>query len=610
MLMNKEKKIERSENRRVVGRTLSYMLKTVLREKPSLYLAYLVGFLSVVLQKIQVVLLPKFLIDELVLIIEGEPIEKHLYLVGFYTSLICISILVSNIMGVLEGYLKNILSEWFDQYFNMKLAEKVLNIDYEYMESPEMLERLQKARGGISGYSGGAVGVLNGLYSVTINGMVLLGVGVAILWKSPWLFPIQFIALFVLALFNAKSNEIETQSYEKRTRVGRKFGYYMFHLTDVFYGKEIRLYDGLGIWNRKVEKIEADMNSVEKEVNRSQCYQICWMDVINALRDALSYFYIGYLALKKKIGIGDVSLCIASASELYHGVRGVVFGWQDLLKRCKYVEQFIDFMDVSAAFKKGEKIVADGKHTVEFSHVYFKYPGSEEYILKDINLKIQAGEHLALVGMNGMGKTTLIKLLCRLYNVSKGEILIDGINIMDYSEEEYRKLFSVVFQDYQIFAFSLRENIAFENSADDFKVLHSLEKAGMLTALQELPEGLDTVLAKGFDENGIELSGGQVQKVAIARALYRNAPIVILDEPTSALDPMAEHEIYTGFNRLVKEKTAIFISHRLSSCKFCDRIAVIDGGTIKEYGTHEELMRLQSGIYAEMFTTQAQYYVG
>ena len=213
------------------------------------------------------------------------------------------------------------------------------------------------------------------------------------------------------------------------------------------------------------------------------------------------------------------------------------------------------------------------------------------------------------MGLNGAGKTTFIKLLCRLYDVTEGEILIDGVNIKEYSDEEYRGLFAVVFQDFSLFAFSLRENIAFsDDRKNDTAINEVIDKCGLSEDVEKLADGLDTMMFKSFDENGTELSGGQRQKVAIARALYKDSPVVILDEPTAALDPVAEYDIYRQFDALVGGKTAVYISHRLSSCKFCDRIAVFADCTIREYGSHDELADKPDGIYAEMFKAQAQYY--
>ena len=333
------------------------------------------------------------------------------------------------------------------------------------------------------------------------------------------------------------------------------------------------------------------------------------MDIINSFRDGLSYFYIGCLALAKKITIGDFSMCVAAASNMYWSLNGIVTGWQEVTKRCNYAYQFLKFLDYSEAMPKGNQSVKKGAHTIEFIHVGFRYPRTERFVLRDINLTIQSGEHLSIVGLNGAGKTTLVKLLCRLYDVTEGEIRIDGINIKEYKEEEYRRLFAVVFQDFKLFAFSLRENITFGEQAEDEEIEEIFRLTGFYEDANKLDEGLDTILYKSFDEHGTELSGGQQQKTAISRALYRNAPIVILDEPTAALDPIAEYDIYRQFHTLVGGKTAIYISHRLSSCKFCDHIAVFGGDTMKEYGTHEELVRIPGGIYATMFAAQAQYYV-
>lgn len=598
----------KKKNSKYVNKTVKYMLNVVWQKRPSLYFAYLLAFFSQIIDKVRIVVLPKFLIDELVLAINGSAIKEHIKCVVIYVSLICGSIFLSNLMSMLANHIKTKIAQWFVAFFDVELTNKVVTMDYQYTESPEMIEKLQRAKSGIDQYSGGVIGITDGIYDVICNIVFFVGIGITVLLICPWLFPIQIVSLSTLAVFNAKCNAIELQNYEKRVKIGRRYGYYMYHLTDISYGKEIRLYNGIDIINEKVQKSKNEMESIEKKINREQCVQLCRMDVINAVRDALSYFYVGYLALKKKIGLGDFSMCIASASELYHGVRGIVVGCQELKKRCEYVFPFIEYMELPVTFGRGERCISGEKHTIELSHVCFKYPGSEEYILKDVSLTISQGEHLALVGMNGMGKTTLIKLICRLYDVTEGEILLDGININEYSEDEYRKLFSVVFQDYQMYAFSLKENVAFDKLADNLSVEHALRHVGFFEDAQELPKGLNTILIKGFDENAIELSGGQAQKVAIARALYYNAPIVILDEPTAALDPLAEQEVFAGLNILVKERTAIFISHRLSSCKFCDKIAVINNGRIEEYGTHEELLMLEDGLYAEMFHTQAQYY--
>lgn len=609
MAKSKEQNKAAAEDSQAIKRTLKFMVSVAWKEKPSLFVVYGILFVAQLIQKAQLVILPKFLIDELVLILEGAPKDTHLHNVMLYVALICGSNLLANVMSNVAYQWRSVLEEWFNEYFEVWLAEHTMQMDFEHTEDPDALDQLNRAKEGISWYSGGVVGVLNSVYTLIGNIAVLLGVSTIILITCPLLLPVQIIGLVLISMFNARNNKIEIESYKDLAGINRIFGYFLFQLADFSYGKEIRLYDSAEMMLKKTDVESRKMAGVWTTMAEKQCKNAWVMDVVNAARDGISYFYIGLLALLKKITVGDFSMCITSASELYRGMLGVVQGCQDIAKRCVYANQFLKLLEYPIALSKGDKKVTGETHVIEFSHVSFKYPRSEQYVLKDINLKITSGEHLSVVGLNGAGKTTFIKLLCRLYDVTEGEILIDGINIKEYSEEEYRKLFAVVFQDFQLFAFSLRDNIALCDTAKEDEVNRVLELSGFYEDAKKLPEGLDTMLYKSFDEKGTELSGGQQQKTAIARALYKNAPIVILDEPTAALDPVAEYDIYRSFDTLVGGKTAIYISHRLSSCKFCDRIAVFAENTIKEYGTHDELVEKKNGIYAELFAAQAQYYI-
>jgi ATP-binding cassette subfamily B protein len=244
---------------------------------------------------------------------------------------------------------------------------------------------------------------------------------------------------------------------------------------------------------------------------------------------------------------------------------------------------------------------------VEFDHVSFKYPGSDIYVIKDLSLKLNLGERAAIVGKNGSGKTTFIKLLCRLYDVTEGEIRINGVNINKLNLSDYMRFFSVVFQDYRIFSLKVGENIAASEIVDKARAMDALDKAGLKERFEKMSEGLDTYVGKEFDAKGINVSGGERQKMAIARAIYKGAPFVIMDEPTAALDPISECEVYAGFDKMVGKKAAIYISHRLASCRFCNNILVFDGGQIVQKGSHEKLVK-ESGLYQKLWNAQAQYY--
>jgi len=593
----------------VVGETLRFMINTVRKEKPSLFFVYALQFVAQIALHTVGILLPKFLIDELVLIIGGAPVEEHLTKVILFAALILGISLVANLLNALSHHIIDVIREWFNQYFEVELSKHTMSMDFEHTEDPEALDKIAKAKDGMSWYSGGVVGVLDQLFNITMNIAVLCGVTVIIIITCPLLLPVQIISLLLITLLNAKINKIEEQDFLRLSKMNRVWGYMFYQLSDFRYGKDIRLYNSADMMCEKADTFADKQIGIWRSQQRTMRPFGLGKDGVNALRDGISYFYIGYLAVTKAISIGDFSMCVSSAANLYHSLFNVVSSVQELRKRCRYAHRYLEFTAYPAAMTKGTKPVSKGEHTIEFSHVSFKYPRSENYVLRDVNIKIRSGEHLSIVGLNGAGKTTFIKLLCRLYDVTEGEILIDNINIKEYSDEEYRRLFAVVFQDFQLFAFSLRENIALSEEADDNRIEETLKLSGFYEDAQKLEHGLDTTLFKSFDEKGTELSGGQQQKTAISRALYRNAPIVILDEPTAALDPVAEYDIYRQFNTLVGGKTAIYISHRLSSCKFCDRIAVFAEDTIKEYGTHDELAERSGGIYAEMFKAQAQYYV-
>lgn len=291
------------------------------------------------------------------------------------------------------------------------------------------------------------------------------------------------------------------------------------------------------------------------------------------------------------------------------GVQKLLARYQDIHYMNEYLSSYEEFITRPNMHYDGTLPIEkrdDNRYLLELSHVSFRYPGTSQEILKDVSMTFCIGEKLALVGVNGAGKTTLIKLLCRLYEPTEGEILLNGINIAKYDYEEYVRIFSVVFQDFHLYNFPLDENVSSGERVDGARLKNALKLAGMWERTQELPQKEKTLLGHENGQ-GVLLSGGETQKIAIARALYKDAPFIILDEPAASLDPLAEAEIYENFNTLVHDKTAIYISHRMSSCKFCDRIVVLDGGEILEEGTHEALLARQ-GRYYELYSTQASYY--
>ena len=316
--------------------------------------------------------------------------------------------------------------------------------------------------------------------------------------------------------------------------------------------------------------------------------------------------------LVNDLSIGNFVLYSSSALTFSWNVHAFLQSLGGMRERSSRVDDFRSFMDIPNP-DEGKKTVPVPKadrYVFKFENVSFKYKGQDKYALKNLNLTLEAGQRLAVVGLNGAGKTTFIKLLLRLYDVTEGRILCNGIDIREFDRAEYYLLFAPAFQEVEVFAFKLSENVSMrtDDETDSGLAERYLRDAGMGEKLDGLPKGMDTELLKVLYDDGVDLSGGEKQKLALARALYKNAPIVVLDEPTAALDALAEYRLYQSFDGMIGSRTAVYISHRLSSTRFCDNIAMFVAGEMVEYGTHEELLE-KNGAYAEMFRVQAQYYI-
>ncbi len=332
---------------------------------------------------------------------------------------------------------------------------------------------------------------------------------------------------------------------------------------------------------------------------------------ISAVFTGFVYIFTCLKALGGAFGVGSITQYVGAVTALSQNLSSLFENWGVLKTNADFLKPAYQFLDLPNRMYQGSLTTekrSDRKYEVEFRDVSFRYPGAETWALRHVNVRFRVGERMAVVGENGSGKTTFIKLLCRLYDPQEGEILLNGIDIRKYNYREYMNIFSVVFQDFQLLSQPLGQNVAGAADYDRERVEKALIDAGFGERLERLPKGLDTQLYKDFSDGGVEVSGGEAQKIAIARALYKNAPFIILDEPTAALDPIAEAEIYAQFNQIAGDKTAIYISHRLSSCRFCDEIMVFDRGQIVQKGSHDALISDEQGKYATLWHAQAQYY--
>ena len=379
-------------------------------------------------------------------------------------------------------------------------------------------------------------------------------------------------------------------------------------------GKDIRIYDGTELvkaWTSDVLKRKVVRDNALKYGSLGEGgYAFC-RNMLRGAVEGAAYLIVGILAIAGAMSIGSVVRLAGCLRNFMYGFVELICSLDDLGMRAHQQVSTFEFFELEDEMYKGRLPMekrSDNQYQIEFRDVSFKYPGSQVYALKNFSMKLKIGEKLAIVGMNGSGKTTMIKLLCRLYDPDEGEILLNGVNIKKFKQEEYSTLFSVVFQDYNLFPFKLGQNVALDTHYDVEKVEKCLRDAGFGDRLQEMPEGLDTYLYTDYDDSGVQISGGEAQKIALARAIYKDSPFILLDEPTAALDPLSEYEIYTHFDQIVGSKTAIYISHRLSSCRFCGKIAVFHEGRLVQLGSHKELVADTEGKYYEMWNAQAQYY--
>lgn len=412
---------------------------------------------------------------------------------------------------------------------------------------------------------------------------------------------------------SAKSMSCWSDFAEEATFGNRLFGHFGFIGTDKTRSVDIRMNNQQGLISAYwTTNSSFGVNGPFGKAARGKMGVYASLGVcITTLITGFIYVFTCLKAWGGAFDVGSITQYVGAATAMVTNV----FALTDLLGIMKtnapYLEKTFEFLDIPNSMYQGSLTTekrADRQYEVEFRDVSFKYPGSDIWALRHVNMKFKVGKRLAIVGENGSGKTTFIKLLCRLYDPQEGQILLNGIDIRKYRYDDYMNIFSVVFQDFQLICQPLGANVAGSMEYDRDRVRKALIDAGFGDRLATMEKGLDTMLYKDLAEDGVDVSGGEAQKIAIARALYKNAPFIILDEPTAALDPIAEAEIYSKFNDIAGDKTAIYISHRLSSCKFCDEIAVFHEGAVIQHGTHAELVADVTGKYHELWNAQAQYY--
>lgn len=547
---------------------------------------------------------------------EGQPVERLLTFVVYTVGSVFL-------FGVVSTWLSSARSQASNEMYrnqHWEQAEKAMQMSYASVEDPEVaLLRSRIAMESQTGYNlWGLVFATESLISDLTRILLSLSLSISFFFldtvsvSEKCLLIAGILAATAGVIFSSKKTEDLTNRFYgdcvQANLFDDKYSSYMNHYSS---GKDIRLYgmaEGLLSLSNREGMV---MNRAWTQLNMKSAALKTANQILSHLLRFGVYMILIKAALLGGISVGSIARYVSCIMLLIGASSNCCAMIWRILGNNPYLKRYFTYLDIPNPMYQGSLTVEkrdDNEYYLEFRDVSFRYPGTDAYALRHVNLKFKIGEKLAVVGQNGSGKTTFIKLMCRLYDPTEGEILLNGVNIKKYDYHEYMSIFSIVFQDFRLFAFRLGENVAAGPDYNRERVTHVLNQSGFEERLAAMPEGTDSFLYKDLDSNGIEISGGEAQKIALARALYKDAPFLILDEPTAALDPVSEYEIYSKFNAISGDKTAIYISHRLASCRFCDKIMVFDNGQIVQKGSHDTLLADAAGKYHELWDAQAQYY--
>lgn len=499
--------------------------------------------------------------------------------------------------------------------FPIEFAKKVMSIDYANLEDAKVLDLKENALFPLTNY-GALLQLLSSAVNFLTSLFTLVSVTAILLAFSP-LFTLAILVLTILTIMlSARFMKVMQEVTETIIPINRRYNYYTQVATEPEFQKEYRIYGMHRMLMNKINDYTVEMGTWLNNVYTSQGNTETAQALLTGVTRFLTYSYVALRVLSDKLGapitLGDFSIIVGATESFAGAFQGVITNVIGIGQAISYLKPFCQFMSIPDTSMKSGREEMKPLDTLSFKNVTFSYPNSDRIILDDITFDIQQGEKISIVGLNNAGKSTIVKLICRLFEPDSGQILWNGIDIREYNYESYIHEISCVFQDFQLFPFTIKENIDTDH-AEDVEEIHEesiwkvLEEVGIKEAVEELPNKLDTHMDKSIYDDATDMSGGQKQKLAIARSIYKKSDLVILDEPTAALDPLAESEVYENFNDLTRNKTSIFISHRMSSSIFCDKILLIQDGKIAAFDSHENLMEGHN-LYRELFEAQAENY--
>lgn len=586
-----------------LGKTIQRMIGNAWGQNRQIFIAFIIYTITASIYPLFAVILPKLLVGELV---KGNDAAVHtvIYIVlGYFIASGCFGFIKSYILSTQYNEISKLRLDYIRDF-----GHKILTIDYKYCEDEAFYEKNMRAFNATNSNDNGVEGTYHMLFEIpaVAGTVVILMVFIGLL--NPLILLGMLVNLIAILFVKRKTAAYEYSKKEELNRAERKKNYYYDTTYDFKFGKDIRLYHLkdriLHNYNQEIDGFIRVKNMI---FNKELFLGILTLITL-VISDGLIYGILIYKVLNG-MSIADFSMYLSAIISLSVLLKEFSDKLSTIINESQYVSDFFEFIDRDLGEKGGTvKAVENDTLEIVFDNVSFCYPDTEKYIFKNLNFTIHKGERLAIVGINGAGKSTLVKLMTGLFDVTEGEIRINGVPIHEYDKSELFHMFSVVFQDVNILAYTIKENVSCSSDHMNMdRIKAAIEKVGLKKKIESLPKQYDQMMLKIIEEDGVEFSGGESQKLAIARALYKDGNMVIMDEPTAALDALAEAEIYENFGTLIKGKTAVYISHRLASTKFCDKIALFDKDGLREYGNHEELMNLR-GEYFNMFQVQGKYY--
>lgn len=577
-----------------------YMLANWIKWDRKSLVYFFIRVPAMVLQPIITAYIPKAMID---CINEGVTVGRLTLVVALLSILVALTTWLTPFMQeLLNGSARIIRMRYAIMAFN-----KNLNTPYINIESLEGREKNKRAMEFYRSYYSSSADFVE-----TCNQMLVCLVGVvtslALIYKINIIMILIILAtcvgeFFLLKFLNKKEKGVK----DSRSSIFVKFDYYYSLSKDITAAKDIRLYGFADYFVFSIAKLIAGLEEITSKYMHQSVKVGGTRALLNLMRELVAYAYLTYLVCQNKLSVSDFIFYFGIITGFSNWIMNLVYLYSNMERCCNDCAAFREFVESSEENKNKPDIDFKDVHSIEFKDVHFTYPSAQKSTINNMSFKVNSGENIAIVGENGAGKTTAIKLLCGLYYPTDGDILVNGKSSSDFSSDSYFNLFSAVFQDYNFLPMRIAENICAASDYDKEKLYSAFEKAGIMDKINSLENKENSLMVKDVYKDAVDFSGGEKQKLLLAKAIYKNVPVLILDEPTAALDPIAENELYLKYNEMTDNKISFFISHRLSSTRFCDRILFIKDGTIAESGTHEELMALK-GSYYKMYQVQSYYY--